>query len=312
MLSIQNPTAKAVRHLVAQNFSLSDALPSLIPKVVQEKQSIIHQMTVVFVTIDDFLAQHHEWRQWRHSPNCRPAFADSEVLTIALLQSCFKVATLKHAYQIIATDFATAFPHLPSYSQFMARLHALQSLVGRLIQHVLPPFDDDVYLMDSKPIPVCKAIRHGRVRLLRDDGAYFGKNSCGWYFGFKLHVIAHRTGTILCAFLTPANTPDQDAALALAQATDGGTLLADRAYQTKDLEVQFNEQADLLLVTPQNCGEEKRALISSLRERIETTFSQLHDRFVDRVYSRSFHGLWNTVKLKILHLNFCHAGLLHG
>ena len=149
-----------------------------------------------------------------------------EVLTIALLQGCFKVATLKHAYQIIATHFATAFPRLPSYSQFMARLHALQSLVGRLIQHVLPPFDDDVYLMDdrkprrfaeSKPIPVCKPIAQGRVRLLRDDGAYFGKNSCGWYFGFKLPVIADRTGTILCAFLPPANTPAQDVARKIAR-----------------------------------------------------------------------------------------------
>ena len=275
-------------------------------------------MTVLFVTIDDFLCQHQEWKHWRRSPNCYPAFTDSEVLTVALLQGCFKVATLKHTYQIVATDFAAAFPCLPSYCQFMARLHALQPLVGRLIQQVLPHFADDVYLMDSKPIPLCKPIRHGRVRLLREAGAYFGKaaatklrlNSCGWYFGFKLHVIAHRTGTIFCAFLTSANTPDQDVALALAQSTDGGIMLADRAYQTKELETQLDEQADLLLITPKNCGDENRALISSLRERIETTFSQLHDRFIDRVYSRSFHGLWSTVKLKILHLNFCHAGLL--
>lgn len=47
-----------------------------------------------------------------------------------------------------------------------------------------------------------------------------------------------------------------------------------------------------------------------LEERIETPFSQLHNSFVDRVYSRSFHGLWNTGKLKILHLNFCHKGFL--
>lgn len=310
MISIQNPTAKSVRHLVAQNFSLSQALPPLITKLSQERQSIVHQMTVIFVTIDDFITEQPAWRRWRRSPNGSPSFTDAEVLTVALLQGCLKVATLKHAYQIIATDFADAFPRLPSYSQFMARLHALQSLVGRLIQQVLPPFKSDIYLMDSKPIPVCKPIRHGRVRLLREDGAYFGKNSCGWYFGFKLHTITHQNGTIFCAFLTPANTPDQDAALALAQATDGGVLLADRAYQTKELEQEFEKQAELVLITPKNCGEENKALISSLRERIETTFSQLHDRFIDRVYSRSFHGLWNTVKLKILHLNFCHMGLL--
>ena len=108
----------------------------------------------------------------------------------------------------------------------------------------------------------------------------------------------------------PGKSPGGLSVLALAQATDGGALLADRAYQTKELLAQFDEQADLRLITPRNGGEEKGALISRLRERIATTFSQLHDRFVDRVYSRCFHGLWNSVKLKVLHLNFCHAGLL--
>ncbi len=47
-----------------------------------------------------------------------------------------------------------------------------------------------------------------------------------------------------------------------------------------------------------------------MRERIETTFSCLWGRFVDRVFSRSFHGLWNTIKLKMLHYNLCLAGIL--
>jgi len=33
-------------------------------------------------------------------------------------------------------------------------------------------------------------------------------------------------------------------------------------------------------------------------------------RFVDRILSRSWHGLWNTIKLKMLHYNLCRAGLL--
>ena len=49
---------------------------------------------------------------------------------------------------------------------------------------------DEIYLIDSFPIPMCQAIRHGRVNLLRDDGAYFGKGTKGWFFGFKLHVLS--------------------------------------------------------------------------------------------------------------------------
>ena len=151
---------------------------------------VAHQVTILFTTVGDFLQSQPAWSQWRKSPNKSPRFSDAEVITVALMQGCLKVTTLKHAYLIIATDFAPAFPRLPSYCQFMARLHTLQPIVGRLIQFVLPKLEDDIYLMDSKPIPVsraerssdggCKIARHGRVRLLREDGAYSGKNSCGW------------------------------------------------------------------------------------------------------------------------------------
>ena len=36
---------------------------------------------------------------------------------------------------------------------------------------------DEIYVIDSFPIPMCQAIRHGRVKLLRDEGAYFGKGT---------------------------------------------------------------------------------------------------------------------------------------
>jgi hypothetical protein len=47
-----------------------------------------------------------------------------------------------------------------------------------------------------------------------------------------------------------------------------------------------------------------------VRERIETVFSGLWARFIDRVFSRSWEGLWSTLKLKMLHYNLCLAGIL--
>jgi hypothetical protein len=106
------------------------------------------------------------------------------------------------------------------------------------------------------------------------------------------------------------NWHDRDLAGALAWAVEGGVLLADAAYQIGELSDWLAQEAGLLLITPKNCGQAYRPLICSLRERIETTFSQLADRFVARVRSRSFHGLWNTIKIKALHLNLCRAGVL--
>jgi hypothetical protein len=273
--------------------------------------SITDQMTTLYCFCDDFLKAHPSQAAWRRSNHRAPGFTDAEVITIGLMQGCLGVATLKQTYLLIARNFRHLVPKLPSYAQWLSRLHNLAALVGRLVSKATLPLDDNLFLMDSKPIPLCKPIRHGRVRLLRDEDAYWGKNKAGWYFGFKLHVVAHHSGVILCAFLTPGNWDDRNVAAALAEVLDGGILLADLGYQdAQELEPLLWEELGLLLITPAHAPKEQRALISSVRERIETTFSGLWSRFVDRVFSRSWHGLWNTIKLKMLHYNLCQTGIL--
>jgi hypothetical protein len=277
--------------------------------------SIEHQMTEIYCFVDDFLKAHPAAAQWRHSPNRKPHFTDAEVITIALLQSAFGCATLKKAHKLVRENWRSAFPRLCSYKQWISRLHALSGLVGRLLRWVAlkPAEADNFYLLDSKPVPVCHPIRHGRVRLLREDGAYFGKTSKGWFFGFKLHLLIAERGHVLGALLTPANWDDRDPALALCWATEGGAVLADLGYRGDEFTAGLWEEAEVLLLTPADGGARKsarRALLSSVRERIETTLSQLWGRFVDRVFSRSWAGLWTTIKLKLLHYNLVHAGIL--
>lgn len=90
---------------------------------------------------------------------------------------------------------------------------------------------------------------------------------------------------------------------------DGGIALADAGYKAGDLQDLLVEEAELLVITPAQ-ARERRALVSSLRERVETCFSQLSDHFLDRVRSRSFYGLWSSTKLKLLHHNSKVAGII--
>jgi hypothetical protein len=276
--------------------------------------SIVDSLTEIYVFVADFLAEHPNLAAWRYSNNREPAFTDAEVLTIGLMQGVFGVATLKQTYRLIANNWRSAFPHLCSYAQWLARLHRLSPLVNCLIQEALRShkMPGCLYLLDSKPIPVCKPIRHGRVRLLRDEGAYFGKNSVGWFFGFKLHALVHHSGAILAVLFTPANTPDKnpDVMHQLISVAAGGAVLVDLGYKDKALVAELQEEYGVTILNPQEAGD-KRTLISSLRERVETTYSSLYNRFVDRVLSRSWQGLWNTVLLKVLHYNLCQAGWLH-
>lgn len=271
--------------------------------------SIIDQMTDTYVFVDDFLKANKGLAHWRNSPNALPAFTDSEVITIALMQSCIGVDSLKQTYKLIRDNFASAFPLLPPYQQWVARLHRLSPVIGRLFESARIVSRCKLYLADSKPIPVCKPIRHGRVRLLREDGAYFGKTSAGWFFGFKLHTLREVSGCIVDAILTSGNLDDRDPALELSQSIDGGILLADLGYEGPKVAELLAEESQLLLITRRDVPE-KRELHSSVRQGIETLFSQLWHKFIDRVFSRSWQGLWNTIKLKLLSYNLRHIGII--
>ncbi len=271
--------------------------------------SIIDQMTQIYCFVDDFFKAHAGLAQWRRSPNAQPAFTDSEVITIALMQSCLGVDSLKQTYKLISNNFASAFPLMCTYQQWIARLHHLSPITGRLFESARLVGRCKLYLIDSKPIPVCKVIRHGRVRLLREEGAYFGKTSAGWFFGFKLHTLRDISGCIVDAVLTSGNLDDRDPALELAQAVDGGVVLGDLGYSGPNLSDLLAEEAELLMITRRDVPE-KRELHSSIRQGIETLFSQLWHKFIDRVFSRSWRGLWNTIKLKLLGYNLRHCGIV--
>ena len=273
--------------------------------------SIVDQLTELYVFVDDFLTTHPDLAQWRQSPHNTPEFADAEVLTLALLQGCLGVASLKQTYRLVAYNYRSAFPQLCSYPQWIARLHSLTALTSALLLTTtqIPAESPAFYLIDAKPLPVCHRLRHGRVRLLREDGAYWGKTSKGWFFGFKLHVLRHIDGRIVNVILTPGNWDDRAPVVALLDGVEGGVTLGDLGYRGKQRAEEWAEEAGMLVLTRADAPEQK-CLLAQVRQAIETSFSQLWYKFLDRVFSRSWQGLWNTVQLKVIHYNLCQAGLL--
>lgn len=273
--------------------------------------TIIDQMTEIYCFVDDYLKAHPKLALWRLSNFARFDFSDSEVITIALMQSCFGVATLKKTYEMIEDNYKSAFPRMGSYKRWMARLHQLSELIGHLVEAArnCNGFDCKLFIFDSKPIPMCHPIRHCRVRLLREDGAYFGKTSKGWFFGFKLHASININGQFVGGFLTPGNLGDREAAVGLALMGDVGVALGDWGYKGEQIAGDLIDEAEVLMITTGD-AKQHRALICSIRERVETFFSELWNMFVDRVYSRSWGGMWNTIKLKLVAYNLRHAGIL--
>src|SRR4051812_25699081 len=116
-------------------------------------------------------------------------------------------------------------------------------------------------------------------------------------------------GRIVSLVLTPGHWDDRAPVLALLEAVNGGITLGDLCYRGKQRAEEWAEEADMLVLTRADAPE-KNYVLAQVRQAIETSFSQLWYKFIERVFSRSWRGLWNTVQLKVIHYNLCHAGVL--
>lgn len=275
--------------------------------------SICEQLILVYCVADDGLKNQKNAGNWRNS-NHNPKCTDAEIIAVAMMQSYFGCATLKRTFLLVKANEPKAFPNLPSYKQWLARWHRLSSQMGAILESI--PLNitdlDDIYLVDSFPIPMCQPIRHGRVNLLRDEGAYFGKGTKGWFFGFKLHVLSTRSGQIVGSVLLPTSYDDREGAKVFADLLEEGSLvIADLGYRGVKFQTQMYEEEGILFITRADIKSSSMKIThSTIRERVEGVFSSLWERFATRVYSRSWRGLWNTLKLKMLDYKLCFANLI--
>jgi hypothetical protein len=219
-------------------------------------------LTELYVFGDDFLTAPPRLADGRQSPHDTPAFADAEVLTLALWQGCLGVASLQQTYRLVAHHYRSAFPPLCSYPPWIARLQSLSAPLSALLMATtqLPAQSPAFYLIDAKPLPVCSRLRHGRVRLLREDGAYWGQTSKGWFFGCKLPVLRHLDGRMVNVILTPGHWDDRTPVLALLEGVEGGVTLGDLGYRGKQRAEEGAEEAGLLVLTRAEAPEQKYLL----------------------------------------------------
>jgi len=136
----------------------------------------------------------------------------------------------------------------------------------------------------------CHPLCHGRARLMREDGAYFGKTKKAWLFGLKLHTLRHVDRRVVSLILMPANWDDHVPAPDLLMAADGGITIGDLGYRCKKFQGLLIEWTETLTLPRAGAAGPIR-LLSQIRQKTETTFSQLWFKLIDRVFSPTWFGL---------------------
>ena len=214
----------------------------------------------------------------------------SEVMTIVIAFHENNYRTLKHFYEKhVCIYWSSAFPNLVSYARFV---QLQQEVLGPLTLYLYSRLGvcSGISFIDSTPLPVCDNRRISRHRVFK-GAAKRAKNSMGWFYGFKLHLVINDTGELLSFSFTPANTDDRHRVATLVSTGIFGNLYADRGYISKDLRDLLSKQGNLNLVykvrknmkpLPLSVSDEvllkKRVLIESVIKELKTQTQLAHTR----------------------------------
>jgi Transposase DDE domain len=167
------------------------------------------------------------------------------------------------------------------------------------------PHDPTFALCDSLPLAVCLFARAYRCSRFKGEAA-FGKDTLlkQTFYGFRVHVRVCWPGVISRISVAPANAHELSVLPEIVEGTSG-LIIGDRNYHSPKTGQQL-AQMGVELLAPYSSKKrdptpEKSALLSRLRYRIDTVFSQLTERYsVKKVWARDMWHLASRLLRKVL------------
>jgi transposase len=245
------------------------------------------QLTSIFCFIDDFCKQILpelrknlicDGKKFRVRTDC---LSESEIITILIWFNLSGFNCFKHFYLSNQSVLKLNFPKIPCYERFIILQKKSFVLTNILLRFLTSQSKrTDVYYIDSTFLEVCKnkiIYRHKTFKGL----AARGVSSCGWFYGFKLHLITNHLGEIVSFAITKGNVSDQKMTQKLSKNLSG-FLFGDKGYLSAKTSKDLLKQG-LHLITkvrqnmkPKPISESNKFLLRR-RGIIETIFGQLKD-----------------------------------
>ncbi len=240
-----------------------------------------------------------------------PKFSDAEVIALSLAAESLGIDSENHLFMKLTTEYKEAFPHLIERSRFNRRRRFLKPLIDliqkRMAQRIVT--SEDIFILDSMPLEVCKVARGKRARICLEDvhtAPEFGfcASQNQYYYGYKIHGICSLSGVIMSYDLTKANVSDVHYLQDVKNDYHDCMILADKGYLSGEYQLNLFEESRIRLNTPMRSNQrnyrKQPFLFRKTRKRIETLFSQLCDQFmIRRNYAKTFDGFSARILSKI-------------
>jgi len=239
----------------------------------------------LFCAVDDFcLAFVPEWERALIDDGLRRRRREaqlslSERMTIIIHFHQSRYRTFKDYYvRHVCVHLRREFPALVSYTRFVELMPQTLVPLMAYLRHCFGVCTG-IAFVDATALAVCRNQRIHQHKVFAGIAAR-GKTSMGWFYGFKLHLVANDCGELLACQLTPGNIDDRQPVPALAKRLFG-KLFGDKGYISQPLVAQLLEEHNVQLVTFARANMQGRLLhqddVLLLRKRaiIETIHDQL-------------------------------------
>jgi hypothetical protein len=202
----------------------------------------------------------------------KPIMTDVEMITMLLVGEMLGISDNKAIWLKFKSSYLYLFPNLVDLEYKIFNKHAtnLWHVIRFLQQDLINSMGNwQHYLADGMLLPICHLARSNQSALFKTSVA---KHYCAakneYYYGFKLLLVTTESGIPVDYVIDKAST-DEHELLKQVKLPKGSTIIA--------------------------------KMISVARKRIETTISQLTERFsLNTTKARSLHGLLGRINRKIL------------
>ena len=261
------------------------------------------EIIIIYCLVDDY------FKGIGHQEHPQVQLNDAAILTTAI------VAAMCHGGNFALAQHRLRAPRyfgcVLSRSRFSRRLnrlkHHLLTLIALLGSFWQGENRDQIYIVDTFPIPVCDNYRIRRCRLYQEEkfrGYQASKRR--YFYGLKLHLLVTSAGQPVEFFLTPGAFSDTgEMPWFDFDVPDGAIILGDKAYNVYWLEDVLSDVD--IHVWPMRKKNSKRplapwqrGLISLCRKQVETTGSLLERLLPKHIHATSASSFELKVVLFVL------------
>ncbi len=237
----------------------------------------------------------------------KPKLGNLELVALDLTSEYMSINTELQLFRSLKGTYLEFSIERSVYNKRRRKLSGYMESIRKRLSEAFSHFTD-VFIVDSRPTPICKLSRAGRSSIcstheIRPSFGYCASQRSR-YFGYKLHAVCDKNGVFHCFDLSPAHIHDVNYLKDVRHNLENCRLIGDKGYIGAEYQADLFTRSKIDLSVPMRANQKGFLPFSKerskIRKRIETNFSQLGGQFKwDTNHAKSFLGLATRLLSKI-------------